>query len=59
MKAVKYTLTISAEALSIDSFKAMLYDVTDQLDREHIMGEHCADDGDCVGWNIEKKPVEI
>ena len=53
MKVTKYTLNISAEALSVDSFRGLLVDMLEQIDREAPGGFLRKDDGDSIQWDID------
>ena len=60
MKVTKKTLTVNLEALSQDSFPAMLNDLSDLLHREQTKGKIVADDGDTTIWSTRiAKPVNI
>ena len=59
MKATKFILTITVEALSKDCFPALIQEAIIQLQREKPAGELCCDDGDTVAWGTDEKPVEF
>ena len=59
VKANKITLTVTVEALSIDSTPTMLHRVADQIKTECIAGTLTMDDGDTVSWHTKSEPVTL
>lgn len=59
MKAEKVTVTISVEALSIDSLRGLLSNVIEQVDRESETGLLRMSDGDEVSWSTKREAVEF
>ena len=59
MKAVKSTVSIKVEVLSVDSVPSLLFHMIEQLKAEYITGELSADDGDSVSWSIVQTEVEF
>ena len=60
MKITKKTLTVNLEALSQDSFPAMLLALAEMIDREQTKGKIVADDGDTTIWSTRiAKAVNI
>jgi len=59
MKAVKRTVTITIETLSLDSVPAMVYKVGREIDSEVIDGSLNMDDGDRAEWTTKTEEVEI
>ena len=59
MKALKYTMTIKVEVLSIDAIPGIISEAMAQLDKEFKDGKLVADDGDMVEWNTEQERVEF
>lgn len=59
MKADKYTLNITVEALSEDCFYSLVRKAMEMISEEYNTGKIRADDGDCVEWNITSKHVEF
>jgi ABC-type phosphate transport system ATPase subunit len=57
MKAEKITLTITAEALSADTFPSLLNRLADQVANEFLEGSLTAEDGDVITWSISKVQV--
>lgn len=57
MKANKVTVTITVEALSIDSVPAMLMQVANSIGDEFQTGTLRAADGDEVSWETKSVPV--
>lgn len=59
MKATKYTLTVTVEALHMDSIPDMLRRVYEQLQQEAHAGCLRMEDGDEVLWATKQKLVEF
>ena len=59
MKALKYTMTIKVEVLSIDAIPGIISEAMAQLDKEFKDGKLVADDGDMVEWTTEQESVEF
>ena len=59
MKATKYTVKITAKALSVDSIPGLLMKVAGELRAECAKGTLQMDDGDKVKWTTSQKPTEI
>jgi len=59
MKAIKYTMTINVEVLSVDIIPGLLAEVGDHIRNEFITGQLVADDGDSVAWDMQSKPVDF
>lgn len=59
MKATKYTVIITAQALSLDAIPSLIYEAAEKLRNEKGRGEIFMEDGDNVNWYIEKKDVDF
>ena len=59
MEAQKVTVTITIEALSIDTLSALLMEVKQRVDDEFENGKLVASDGDTIEWKVERKDVEF
>jgi plastocyanin len=59
MKATKFTVTVTAEVLSMDSVHALLMEANANIMHEFPNGSVTADDGDTVAWVTSKKEVEF
>ena len=59
MKTTKYTVKITAKALSVDSIPSLLIKVAEELRAECANGILQMDDGDKVKWTTRQKPTEI
>lgn len=59
MKADKFVLKITIEALSSDCFYAQVCTVNAQIQNENFSGKLVAADGDTIEWTTEKIPVEF
>lgn len=59
MKTTKYTVKITAKALSVDSIPGLLMKVAEELRAECAKGTLQMDDGDKVKWTTSQKPTEI
>jgi hypothetical protein len=59
MKAVKYTVKMEIEVLSIDSVAGIAQEAILKIDSEFPNGQLTADDGDSVKWEVKQEPVEF
>lgn len=59
MKAQKTTVTITMEALHIDSLRGLVADALNKIDDEYESGELVADDGDIIRWETKRVNVEF
>ena len=59
MRATKYTLSITLEALSKDCFPGMLSDVQDALARGIVTFKVRHDDGDYIAYDTQKQQVSF
>ncbi len=59
MKAVKVTVKIEVESLSIDVLHSLLAEVSRQVENEAESGSLQMDDGDFVKWETCRTPVEF
>ena len=59
MKATKYVVTVTIEALSLASVPAMLELAAEQMNGEIHDGHLIADDGDLVEWSTGTIGVEF
>ena len=59
MSAVKQTLTITVNTLSVYSFPQLVLEVVEQLRGEITDGQLCTDDGDNIRWETKQKKVEF
>lgn len=57
MKANKVVVTITVEVLHIDAAPALIQHVIAGLDNEFESGALCANDGDTVSWETERRQV--
>lgn len=61
MKANKITVTITVEALSVDSTPHLIREVANHIGNgmEYTNGSLTSDDGDTVTWTATSKTVEF
>ena len=62
MKAIKKTLIVKAEVLSVDSIPALIQDMMNCFrghGQEYLNGELVSDDGDSIEWNVKQENVNI
>ena len=59
MEATKYTVTITAQALSIDSIPYLIQSVINSIESEIRSGMSIFDDGDEVRWETITKRVSF
>jgi len=59
MNATKYKLNITIECLSKDCFHSLMFKAVEGLLDEIESGELQFDDGDYVGWSVEKENVNF
>ena len=59
MKAIKYTVTITVEVLSMDSVPSLLEKTSFEISDEYSEGNLTAEDGDSVHWVTKQEPVEF
>jgi len=61
MKMQKVTVTVKTETTDIESVRALLIDMLNQLDsgEQKTTGLLCASDGDQVEWKTTYKNVEV
>jgi len=57
MNAMKFTVSIEAEVLSLDSVATLLIKVADQIANECPQGRLSFEDGDCIEWNTKLTAV--
>ena len=59
MRADKFTLTITCQALSLDTLPGLLNEVSNMINSENLGGALVKSDGDNVEWGIKSEPVEF
>ena len=62
MKAIKRTLKIEIEVLSVDSIPALIQDMQGCFcgnGQEYLNGKLVSDDGDCITWEMAQETVEF
>lgn len=59
MKAVKYTLNIEIEVLSLDTVGGLLYELAEVMSNENIQGNLEKNDGDSIRWGTISESVEF
>ena len=59
MEATKYTVTITVQALSIDSIPYLIQSVINSIESEIRSGMSIFDDGDEVRWETITKRVSF
>ena len=59
MKAIKITVKIEVEVLSLDCLNSLLLDLSDQISKEKESGFFELNDGDNVKWETKRIPVEF
>jgi hypothetical protein len=62
MKAIKRTLKIEIEVLSVDSIPALIQEMQACFcghGQEYLSGKLVSDDGDCIAWEIDQDSVEF
>ena len=59
MQATKYTVTIEVEVLSLDSVRALVFEVINVMDNENRTGSLLKEDGDFVKWGVKSERVDF
>ena len=59
MKATKFTVTITMEALSMDTIRALAADAILRIEEENHNGKLVASDGDSVEWETIANDVDF
>ncbi len=57
MKAIKFTVNLKIEVLSMDSVVNLLNQAAQQIEHESREGSLVFEDGDSVGWSTESLPI--
>ena len=59
MEAIKFTVVIKAEVLSMDSLQTLIFRVKERIEETVYNGKLSFEDGDSIQWNTEIKRVEF
>jgi len=59
MKAIKFTVVIKVEVLSMDSIQTLICRMNEKIEETVYSGKLSFEDGDSIQWDTETNQVEF